>query len=107
MVSFIFDVRDGFPKDFGYIKYFVISDPIIYMDEDYQHMYKIISKAIMYDENISKIFNKVNEFTLEDDTKVYIYEMIGEYKFEMKQYFYKKMLEYYPDKADFYSYILD
>ena len=107
MVSFIFDVRDGFPKDFGYIKYFVISDPIIYMDEDYQHMYKIISEAIMYDESISKIFNKVNEFTLEDDTKIYIYEMIGEYTFEMKQYFYKKMLEYYPDKADFYSYILD
>ena len=107
MVSFIFDVRDGFPKDFGYIKYFVISDPIIYMDEDYQHMYKIISEAIMNDENISKIFNKVNEFTLEDDTKIYIYEMIGEYTFEMKQYFYKKMLEYYPDKADFYSYILD
>ena len=107
MVSFIFDVRDGFPKDFGYIKYFVISDPIIYMDEDYQHMYKIISEAIMYDESISKIFNKINEFTLEDDTKIYIYEMIGEYTFEMKQYFYKKMLEYYPDKADFYSYILD
>ena len=107
MVSFIFDVRDGFPKDFGYIKYFVISDPIIYMDEDYQHMYKIISEAIMYDESISKIFNKINEFTLEDNTKIYVYELTGEYTSEMKEYFYKKMLEYYPDKADFYSYILD
>ena len=107
MVSFIFDVRDGFPRDFGYIKYFVISDPIIYMDEDYQHMYKIISEAIMYDESISKIFTMVNEFALEDDTKVYVYEMTGEYTSEMKEYFYKKMLEYYPDKADFYSYILD
>ena len=107
MVSFIFDVRDGFPKDFGYIKYFVISDPIIYMDEDYQHMYKIISEAIMNDESISKIFNKVNEFTLEDNTKIYVYELTGEYTSEMKEYFYKKMLEYYPDKADFYSYILD
>lgn len=106
MVSFIFDVRDGFPRDFGYIKYFVISDPIIYMDEDYQHMYKIITEAIMYDDTISKIFTKVNEFTLEDNTKVYIYEMTGEYTSEMKEYFYKKMLEYYPDKADFYSYIL-
>ena len=107
MVSFIFDIRDGFPRDFGYIKYFVISDPIIYMDEDYQHMYKIISEAIMYDESISKIFTMVNEFALEDDTKVYVYEMTGEYTSEMKEYFYKKMLEYYPDKADFYSYILD
>ena len=107
MVSFIFDVRDGFPKDFGYIKYFVISDPIIYMDEDYQHMYKIISEAIMYDESISKIFTMVNEFALEDDTKVYVYELTGEYTSEMKEYFYKKMLEYYPDKADFYRYILD
>ena len=107
MVSFIFDIRDGFPRDFGYIKYFVISNPIIYMDEDYQHMYKIISDAIMYDESISKIFTMVNEFALEDDTKVYVYEMTGEYTSEMKEYFYKKMLEYYPDKADFYSYILD
>ncbi len=107
MVSFIFDIRDGFPRDFGYIKYFVISDPIIYMDEDYQHMYKIISEAIIYDDVISKIFTKVNDFTLEDNTKVYIYEMTGEYTNEMKEYFYKKMLEYYPDKVDFYSYILD
>ena len=79
----------------------------MYMDEDYQHMYKIISDAIMYDENISKIFAKVNEFTLEDDTKIYIYEMTGEYTQEMKEYFYNKMLEYYPDKSEFYSYILD
>ena len=107
MASFVFDIRDGFPRDFGYIRYFVLSDPIMYMDEDYQHMYKIISDAIMYDENISKIFTKVNEFTLEDETKIYIYEMTGEYTQEMKEYFYNKMLEYYPDKSEFYSYILD
>lgn len=32
--------------------------------------------------------------------------MNGEYTGEMKEYFYNKMLEYYPDKADYFSYIL-
>mgnify|MGYP004596779119 FL=1 len=106
MVSYIFDIRDGFPRDFGSIKYFVLSDPIFYMDENYQHMYKVISEAIMYDENISSIFKKVKEFELEDHTKVYVYEQIGEYTYEMKEYFYNKMLEYYPEKSDYFSYIL-
>ena len=107
IVSYVFDIRDGFPKDFSYIRYFVLSDPILYLDENYQHMYDIITKAIISDENISKIFELRKEFILEDNTKVYIYEKVGEYTMDMKEYFYKEMLKYYPDKADFYSYILD
>ena len=106
MVSYIFDIRDGFPRDFGNIKYFVLSDPILYMDENYQHMYKIISDAIMHDEIISSNFEKVNEFDLKYNVKVYVYEQVGEYTNEMKEYFFNKMLEYYPDKADYFSYIL-
>lgn len=106
MVSYIFDIRDGFPKDFGDIRYFVLSDPIFYMDENYQHMYKVISDAIMHDEFISSIFEMVKEFELEDGTKVYVYEQNGEYTSEMKEYFYNKMLEYYPEKSDYFSYIL-
>lgn len=106
MVSYIFDIRDGFPRDFGNIKYFVLSDPIFYMDENYQHMYKIISDAIMYDDTTSSNFEKVNEFDLKDNVKVYVYEQVGDYTNKMKEYFFNKMLEYYPDKADYFSYIL-
>ncbi|MDY3793599.1 MAG: hypothetical protein SO189_01450 [Erysipelotrichaceae bacterium] len=106
MVSYIFDIRDGFPRDFGNIKYFVLSDPIFYMDENYQHMYKIISDAIMYDDTTSSNFEKVNEFYLKDNVKVYVYEQVGDYTNKMKEYFFNKMLEYYPDKADYFSYIL-
>ena len=106
MVSYIFDIRDGFPRDFGNIKYFVLSDPIFYMDKNYQHMYKIISDAIMYDDTTSSNFEKVNEFDLKDNVKVYVYEQVGDYTNKMKEYFFNKMLEYYPDKADYFSYIL-
>ena len=105
MVSYIFDIRDGFPRDFGNIKYFVLSKPILYLNEDYQHMYKVISDAIMHDEITSSNFEKVNEFMLKDNIKVYVYEQVGEYTDEMKEYFYNKMLEYYPDKSDYYAYI--
>ena len=37
----------------------------------------------------------------------YVYEQVGEYTDEMKEYFYNKMLEYYPDKSDYYAYILE
>ena len=103
MVSYIFDIRDGFPRDFGSIKYFVLSDPIFYMDEDYQHIYKVISDAIM---SMSSNFKKINEFELSNHTKIYIYEQVGEYTSEMKEYFYDKMLAFYPDKADYFGYIL-
>lgn len=106
MVSYIFDIRDGFPRDFGSIKYFVLSDPVLYLDEDYQHMYKVISDAIMYDEITSSNFEKVNEFILKDNMRVYVYEQVGDYTDEMKEYFYNKMLEYYPDKSNYFNYIL-
>lgn len=103
MVSYIFDIRDGFPKDFGSIKYFVLSEPILYLNEDYQHMYKVISDVIM---SMSTNFKKINEFELSNHTKIYVYEQVGEYTSEMKEYFYDKMTEFYPDKADYFSYIL-
>lgn len=107
MVSYIFDIRDGFPRNFGSIKYFVLSNPVLYRDENYQHMYKVISDAIIHDEITSSNFEKVNEFMLKDNIKVYVYEQVGEYTDEMKEYFYNKMLEYYPDKSDYFSYILE
>lgn len=107
MVSYVFDIRDGFPRNFGDIRYFILTDPILYMDEDYQHMYNIISNAIRNNKEISKIFTLRKQMDMGDGIKVYVYEMTGEYTDEMKQYFYDKMLEYYPDKADYFSYILD
>lgn len=106
MVSYIFDIRDGFPRDFGSIKYFVLSDPVLYLNEDYQHMYKVISDAIMHDEIMSSNFEKVNEFILKDNTRVYVFEQVRDYTDEMKEYFYNKMLEHYPDKSNYFNYIL-
>lgn len=107
IISNVFDIRDGFPKDFEWIKYFVITDPTLYYDEDLQHMYDVIKDAILNNEEISSIFTLINTIEIDDDLTVYVYEQTGEYTQDMKQYFYDKMLEYYPDKADFYSYILD
>lgn len=106
MVSYILDDRDGFPKNIDTISYIVISDPILYRDENYQHMYTVITEAILHNEDISSIYEYQTEFEV-GDTTLYVYKLVGEYTKEMKEYYYNKMLEYYPDKADFYSYILD
>ena len=105
--SAVFDIRDGFPKDIQYIRYIITVDPIIYSDEDFQHMFTIIDDAIRNNEEISAIYEPINSFRLYDRYTVTVYERTGEYTQEMKEYFYEEMLKYYPDKADFFSYILD
>lgn len=108
IITNVFDIRDGFPRDFMWIRYFVLTDPILYLDEDYQHMYGIINDAILNNkEGIGDIFTLINTIEINDEITIYVYEQTGEYTSGMKQYFYERMLEYYPDKGDFYSYILD
>lgn len=103
----VFDIRDGFPKDIGEIKYIITVDPIIYSNVEYQHMFTIIDDAIKHHEQISKIYTPVYTTKLYDKYEVCIYERTGQYTEEMKQYFYDEMLKYYPDKADYFSYILN
>lgn len=106
--SAVFDIRDGFPKDYQFIKYIITVDPIIYTDENYQHMFTIISDAIKNNELISSIYSPIYSVKISNGNyTVTIYERTGEYTHEMKQYFYEQMLKYYPDKADYFSYILD
>ncbi len=106
--SAVFDIRDGFPKDFQYIKYIITVDPIIYTDKDYQHMFDIISNAVKNNELISSIYNPIYTKQIDDNQYIVtIYERVGEYTEEMKQYFYDEMLKVYPDKADYFAYILD
>lgn len=106
IVSYVLDDRDGFPKNIETIRYIVISDPILYRDENYQHMYSIITDAILNNEEISSIYEYQTEFKV-GSTTLYIYKLVGNYTQSMKEYFYNRMLEYYPDKGDFYSYILE
>lgn len=106
-VSYVFDIRDGFPKNFGDIRYFVLTNPIKYYDKDLQHIYDIINDAILNNEEISKNFSLIKEINIGDDLIAYVYEQTGEYTKDMKQYFYDKMVERYPDKADYFAYILD
>ncbi|MDO4499724.1 MAG: hypothetical protein Q4B60_00450 [Erysipelotrichaceae bacterium] len=105
--SAVFDIRDGFPKDYQYIKYIITVDPMVYTDRNYQHMFDIISDAIINYELISSIYHPIYENTLETGHNITVYERISDYTPEMKKYFYNEMLKYYPDKADYFSYILD
>ncbi len=106
--SAIFDIRDGFPKDYQYIKYIITVDPIIYTDKDYQHMFDIIADAVKNNELISSIYNPIYEKKIDEGKyTVTIYERVGEYSREMKQYFYDEMIKVYPDKTDYFAYILD
>lgn len=105
--SAVFDIRDGFPRDFQYIRYIIISDPIAYTDNNYQHMFDIISDAIVNNEEISSIYIPIYTTELYDTYTITVYEKVGEYTPTMKKYFYTQMLKYYPDKADYFSYILD
>ena len=105
--SAVFDIRDGFPKDIQYIRYIITVDPIIYSDEDFQHMFTVIDDAIRNNKDISAIYEPIKDFRLYDRYTVTVYERTGEYTKEMKEYFYEEMLKYYPDKADFFAYILD
>lgn len=100
------DIRDGFPKDFEYIQFIITIDPILYTNKEYQHIYEIISEAIWYHPEISQAYQLIKEFKI-DEFNVQVYEKIGEITSEMKQYFYDRMLEYYPDKAEYFKYILD
>ena len=105
--SAVFDIRDGFPRDYQFIKYIITSDPITYTDQKYQHMFDVISDAIVNNEEISSIYNPIYSTKLYDTYTITIYEKVGEYTPTMKEYFYNQMLKHYPDKADYFSYILD
>ena len=105
--SSVFDIRDGFPKDMQYIKYIVLTTPSIYMDKDYQHMYDVISTAITSNAEISSKYSLIKEMPINSEYKALIYERIGDFTQDTKQYFYDEMIKYYPDKKDFFKYILD
>lgn len=104
--SSVNDLRDGFPKDLQYISYVLVIQPIQYLNPEYQKMYAVISDAIENHPEISKIYEKINQFKI-DDMEVSVYERTGDFTPTMKQYFYQKMLEFYPEHSSFFSYILD
>lgn len=101
----LFDIRDGFPKDLSSIRYIVTSDPIQYIYPEAQHMLDIIATAIQKEPEIKKLYTPVQQ-TLLQGSKVTIYERTGEFTEETKAYFYRKMLEIYPDKASYFVDIL-
>ena len=104
--SAVLDLRDGFPKDLQYINYVITIDPIQYSDKDYQHIYEIITEAITRDTIVSKIYKPVNTVTINGLTLT-VYERIDDFNKEIKEYFYQKMISYYPDKEEFFKYIME
>ena len=100
------DLRDGFPKDFEYIQYIILTDPILYVDNDYQHIYEVINDAIKYE----PLFKDTYQLIFDDEVSgfdVQVYEKISDITPEMKEYFYNQMISYYPEHQNFFSYILD
>ena len=102
----LLDIRDGFPHKLGDLSYVITIDPIQYIDQDYQHMYDIITEAIWHEPLVQAVYEPVHERTIAG-LKLTVYRRTGEYTPEIKQYFYDKMLEYYPDKGDYFAYILE
>ena len=102
----ILDIRDGFPAKLDELSYVITIDPIQYTSKDYQHMYDIITEAIWHEPLVQAVYEPVHERTIAG-LKLTVYRRTGEYTPEIKQYFYDKMLEYYPDKGDYFAYILE
>ena len=100
------DLRDGFPKNIEYIQYIITTDPILYLDENYQKIYNVISYAIKNEPIIKDAYKLIfNGNVL--GFNVQVYERIADYTPAMKEYFYKQMLSYYPDHQDYFAYILE
>ena len=71
-------------------------------------MFDVITNAIKSNELISSIYTPIYEKKIDEDKyTVTIYERTGEYTTEMKQYFYDEMIKIYPDKTEYFAYILD
>lgn len=105
--SAVFDLRDGLPANLQYIKYIIVSEPTLYSDREYQHMFDIIKTAVQEAEGVCELYQPLKKFQLNDEVEVIIYERIGDYTEATKKYFYDEIMKYYPDKADFFSYLLD
>ena len=99
------DIIDGFP-DLKNIKYVIVSSPVTYSSKEYQHMYDVITDALMNDEEISKMYTLLSECEIYGVT-YYTYSLEQAYTDETKEYFYQKMIEFYPDYVDFFSSILE
>ena len=102
----ILDIRDGFPAKLDELSYVITIDPIQYTSREHQHMYDIITEAVWHEPLVQAVYTPVHERTIAG-LKLTVYQRTGEYTPEIKQYFYDKMLEYYPDKGDYFAYILE
>ena len=109
------DDRDNFPADFEAIKYVVISDPILYLQEPkYQQMYKVITDAIINNELFKGYYNKVytKPITYKSynpikvhNTDIIIYERTKDLTQKHLDYLYDQMIEIYPNNKDKYHHI--
>lgn len=104
--SAVVDLRDGFPRDFANIQYVVTFDPIQYIRPEYQKIYDIISLALWREPLLKEYYQVIDEMSVAD-IQVKIYERTKELSSEVKHYFYEKVIEVYPDKREFFSYILE
>ncbi|MFI3284829.1 MAG: hypothetical protein R3Y57_07080, partial [Erysipelotrichaceae bacterium] len=106
LISAVLDTRDGFPSNFEYVRYVVLSEPTLYLgDAEYQQMYDVIKEAILHEPLFEGIYQPV--YTCEIiDAEVTIYQRVEDLTAEHMQYFYDEMLKLYPDKESFFAHIL-
>lgn len=102
----VLDLRDGFPRKLSQMSFVITTNPIQYSDENYQHSFTIISNAIWKEPLIQSIYQPIYSTTIHD-LEVTVYQKTGEFTPEIRQYFYNQIISYYPDKEEFFSYILE
>lgn len=78
LTAAIVDSRDRLPEEFFDVKYIVVTDPIQYeRGEEYQQVVKIPAQMLLSSEGWGQAFERLDiTCTLDDGTKVYIYERI-------------------------------
>lgn len=102
----VLDLRDGFPRDLKYIQFVITIDPIQYSDPNYQHIYDIITNAIEGDTIVSPIYKPIYVTNI-NGLEVTVHELVGEFNDDVKKYFYEEMIKVYPEKKDYFKYILE
>ena len=106
MYDNVLDLRDGLPSDIGDIDYIITTDPILYINKEYQYIYDLMNE-VLYDVDLFKgMYDEYHRLNVAGNT-VIVYKRWDEYTHEHYQYLYDKLIERYPDYEDKFRYIIE
>lgn len=105
--AYVLDLNQGFPHHLDDITYIILTDPVLYLDASYQHCYDVIDHAVKEHPSIRQLYTVIYEAEMSNGVHVQVYKKTGRYTQEDRQYLYEKMIHWYPDQKDYFSYILE